>query len=151
MYPQGDDGGGTPQHAFYAQSKYFDGFGSGSNATNRGNLGKFNIIEANQWTHIAYTWNNQNSPALYINGKQYLNTTSIPAEYLPGDEPESINFLCDLKGYITHLRVSEDVYTLTILTPLRVLLHMDLPLVQHYFTYLYHKVMIFLIKHQEVK
>ena len=109
MYPQGDDGGGTPQHAFYAQSKYFDGFGSGSNATNRGNLGKFNIIEANQWTHIAYTWNNQNSPALYINGNQYLNTTAIPAEYLPGDEPESINFLCDLKGYITHLRVSKNV------------------------------------------
>lgn len=112
MYPQGttlDDGIDGPDHSFYAQNKYYDGFGSGSNTTDRGNRGKFNIIEANQWTHIAYTWDNQVLPALYINGKKYKSSTTIPSEYLPGDEPESINFPCDLKGYITHLRVSKDV------------------------------------------
>ena len=54
------------------------------------------------------TWDNQKSPILYIDGKKST-TTSIASEYLPGDEPESINFPCDLKAYITHLRVSEDV------------------------------------------
>lgn len=112
MYPQGttlDDGIDGPAHLFYSKTKYYNDFGSGSSATDREIYNKFNIIEANEWKHIALTWNEQSAPALYINGRKATDTTSISSGYLPGHEPESINFPCDLKGYITHLRVSKDV------------------------------------------
>ena len=110
MYPQGttvDDGLDGPSHLFYSNIAYYDG-GTGSSATTRDVLNKFNIVESNEWKHIALTWDNQNSPRLYINGKP-SNSSTISANTLPGKGPESINFPCDLKGYITHLRVSKDV------------------------------------------
>ena len=111
IYPQGTtaaDGLNGPSHLFYSNIAYFEGFGSGSNGVGEEIRNKYKIIESGSWKHIAMTWDNQKSPVLYIDGKKST-TTSILSEYLPGDEPESINFPCDLKAYITHLRVSEDV------------------------------------------
>jgi hypothetical protein len=120
IYPQGttiDDGLNGPSHLFYSNIAYYEGFGSGSTGTGEEIRNKYQIIESGSWKHIAMTWDNQNSPILYIDGKKST-TATISSNYLPGHEPESINFDCDLKAHITHLRVSKDViYNDTFIPP----------------------------------
>jgi hypothetical protein len=112
MIPSGSQGSTVypsfnPIHAWNYYSSYASGSGSGIDDTQTV-WGQQELILQDKWYHIALTWNKNNAPTYFINGRKYQGI-DLPETYYVGEKPQYINFPYFLKGYITNLRVSEDV------------------------------------------
>jgi len=121
LLPQGSRGSTAypslePTHTFYSIFSYYNETGSGATGVANNIWAQQEIILQDKWHHMAITWNENNAPAFYINGRK-TSGNNVSAGYYNPQNPWYINFPEYLKGYITQLRVSSDVVYTSDFTP----------------------------------
>jgi hypothetical protein len=121
LIPSGSKGNSNypslePTHAFKSIVTYYNNTGSGSTSVTKNLWSEQELIKQNKWHHLALTWDQNNTPSFFINGRK-TSDTDLSTNYYPPEKPWYINFPFYLKGRITHLRVSSDVVYTNEFTP----------------------------------
>ena len=105
-----------PIHAFYSTFSYYNETGSGATGVANNIWAQQELILQDKWFHMVLTWDENNAPAFYINGRK-TSGVDVTSNYYNPKNPWYINFPQYLKGYITQLRVSTDVIYTSNFTP----------------------------------
>jgi hypothetical protein len=110
-YPSWD-----PTHAFQHVTTYYNQTGSGTTGTTNAVWAQQELIFQNEWLHMAITWDENNAPVFFVNGRK-TSGVDVASNYYAPKNPWYINFPFYLKGRITNLRVSSDVVYTNEFTP----------------------------------
>jgi hypothetical protein len=105
-----------PIHSFYSTFSYYNETGSGATGAANNIWAQQELILQDKWFHMALTWDENNAPSFFVNGKK-TSGIDVTSNYYNPKNPWYINFPQYLKGYITQLRVSTDVIYTSNFTP----------------------------------